>query len=310
MRTRSRTTVAAVATFLAVTVTAAVVAGSGGAAAAPGPGSGGAGPPGTPATPAGVSATTREAAAGLPGHTVYRPADLHRVPPRSLPVVVYGNGACASSNLPAVSFLTGLASRGYVVVANGALDAFPVPSSPETTTAHPEDLVAAALWATGSSEARAQLQNRVDPTRVGVLGHSCGGVEALAAGVHPIVDAVAGFNTGYSPEPRFGGYGRDLLAELHSPVLLVDGGPTDVAFQNSADNHALLDVPAVRASNATAGHVALVSGEQSLTGWQIAADWFDLVLRGDEAAGATFTGPDCGLCTQPGWTVESTGFPL
>ncbi|OMQ16240.1 hypothetical protein A7K94_0203900 [Modestobacter sp. VKM Ac-2676] len=254
--------------------------------------------------------TVREAADGLPGHTVYRPADLADLPRRSLPVVVYGNGACATSNLSAITFLTGLASQGYVVVANGALGEFPVPSTPETTTARPEALVSAAQWAIGSKAARKQFGGRVDATRVGVLGHSCGGVEALAAGTDPIFGAVAGFNTGYSPEPRFGGYGRDLLADLHSPVLLVDGGPTDVAYQNTIDNYALLDVPAVRASNATAGHGGLVSGSQATTGWQVAADWFDHVLREDPTAGERFTGAECGLCTTDGWTVETTGFPL
>jgi dienelactone hydrolase len=257
-----------------------------------------------------VLATVREAAAGLPGHTVYRPADLRALPKDGVPVIAYGNGACAASNLSAITFLTGLASQGYLVIARGAPDAFPVPSSPGTTTARPDELVAAIDWATTSPEAKRQLDGRVDPTRIGVLGHSCGGIEALVAGTDARVGAVAGFNTGYLPEPAFGGYGRDRLAQLHTPTLLVHGGPDDVAYQNSIDNYALLTVPAVLAGHATVGHSALISGEEATTGWQIAADWFDYVLRGDGRAGARFVGPDCGLCGEPEWAVESKGLSL
>lgn len=257
-----------------------------------------------------VLPTTREAADGLPGYTVYRPADLKSLPKNSLPVIVHGNGACATSNLEGIAFLTGLASQGYVVVANGGADEFPVPSTPEETKARPEALLAAARWATQSKEARKQFEGRVDPTRIGTLGHSCGGIEALAAGTDPMIDAVAGFNTGYFPEPSFGGYGRELLAQLHTPTLLVSGGPDDVAHQNSVENYALLDVPAVLATDTAAGHVGLIAGLEATEGWQVAADWFDYVLRGDRAAGARFFGPDCGLCTAEGWTVESKGLPL
>ena len=257
-----------------------------------------------------VLPTVREAADGLPGHTVYRPADLKKLRKGSLPVIVHGNGACAKSNLEGITFLTGLASQGYIVIANGGVADFPVPSTPEQTVADPEALLAAARWATQSKQARKQFDGRADTTRVGVLGHSCGGVEALVAGTDPIVDAVAGFNTGYLPEPAFGGYGRDRLADLHTPTLLVNGGPDDVAYQNSIDNYALLDVPAVLASNPSAGHVGLIAGLQATEGWQVAADWFDFTLRGDRDAGARFTGPDCGLCGEDGWTVESKGLTL
>ncbi|MEO3795775.1 hypothetical protein ABGB14_36675 [Nonomuraea sp. B10E15] len=307
-------------TLLAVTVGAAVLTVPGSAAASSAVGSFAVAsfaqnpPPQEPSaaggpTPA-VLPTVREAADGLPGHTVYRPAELKALRKGSLPVIVHGNGACATSNLEGITFLTGLASQGYIVVANGGVDEFPVPSTPDRTTAHPEALLAAARWATESKRARKQFDGRVDTTRVGVLGHSCGGIEALAAGTDPMIDAVAGFNTGYLAEPSFGGYGRDRLADLHTPTLLVNGGPDDVAQQNSVENYAMLDVPAVLASDAAAGHVGLIAGLQATMGWQVAADWFDYVLRGDRAAGARFAGPGCGLCTEDGWTIESKGLPL
>ncbi|WP_432933078.1 alpha/beta hydrolase family protein [Microbispora sp. CA-135349] len=297
-------------TLLAATVGAVVLAGSGAAAASSAHNPP---PPKTPSPGASTRAvlpTVREAAEGLPGHTVYRPADLKALRKGSLPVIVYGNGACATSNLEGITFLTGLASQGYIVVANGGVDEFPVPNTPENTIAHPEALLAAAHWATESKQARKQFDGRADTTRVGVLGHSCGGVEALAAGTDPIFDAVAGFNTGYFADPAFGGYGRDRLAGLHTPTLLVNGGPDDVAYQNSIDNYALLKVPAALVSDTAAGHTGLIAGLEATKGWQVAADWFNYVLRGDRAAGARFVGPACGLCGEDGWKVESKGLSL
>lgn len=294
--------------LLAATAGAVVLAGSGVAASSarnPSPKT-----PSAGASTRAVLPTVREAAEGLPGHTVYRPANLKALPKNSLPVIVYGNGACATSNLEAITFLTGLASQGYIVVANGGVDEFAVPNTPENTIAHPEALLAAAHWATGSKQSGKQFDGRVETTRVGVLGHSCGGVEALAAGTDPMIDAVAGFNTGYFKEPAFGGYGRDRLADLHTPTLLVNGGPDDVAHQNSIDNYALLDVPAALVSGTAAGHTGLIAGLEATKGWQVAADWFDYVLRGDRAAGARFVGPGCGLCTEDGWKVESKGLSL
>ena len=62
----------------------------------------------------------REAAPGLPGWTVYRPANLTSGIKGKLPIVVWSNGACTISNDGYVYFLTQIAAQGFVVVAFGA----------------------------------------------------------------------------------------------------------------------------------------------------------------------------------------------
>ena len=42
--------------------------------------------------------TVREKALGLEDHTVYRPKDLYKFAPNSIPVVVWANGGCRNSN--------------------------------------------------------------------------------------------------------------------------------------------------------------------------------------------------------------------
>ncbi|ANY08890.1 poly(ethylene terephthalate) hydrolase family protein [Pseudonocardia sp. HH130630-07] len=258
-----------------------------------------------------VLATVREAAAGLPGHTVYRPADLDALPERGVPVIAWANGACSDSNLSISGFLTGLAAHGYIVVANGAPEALPVETRPETTVARPELLTGALDWVLGGDA----LQGRADPERLAVAGTSCGGIEALLAAPDPRVGSVVALNTGFSERPRFGGHTRDAIAALHSPTLIVNGGPSDQAHANSRGDFAAMTVPSALVEVATAGHSGLSRGisdgdgdqQMIVAGIRLTVGWLRFTLDGDDRAGARFVGPGCGLCTEPGRTVTTKG---
>src|SRR5688572_30814256 len=65
----------------------------------------------------------------LPTHTVFRPADLSAATTKSkLPIIVWGNGACANSPWEHINFLSEVASYGFMVVAIG-----PMPKEGERT---------------------------------------------------------------------------------------------------------------------------------------------------------------------------------
>ena len=57
----------------------------------------------------------------LARHTVYRPKDMNAVGSAQLPIMVWGNGACAADGNAFRLFLTEIASHGYLVVANGPI---------------------------------------------------------------------------------------------------------------------------------------------------------------------------------------------
>src|SRR4051812_12426446 len=60
----------------------------------------------------------------LPTHTIFRPKDLGRLADKTkLPIVAWGNGACANSPWEHVNFLSEIASHGYLVVAIGPMPA-------------------------------------------------------------------------------------------------------------------------------------------------------------------------------------------
>src|SRR6187401_2375188 len=60
--------------------------------------------------------------ATLPGMTIFRPSDLAPFgTERKLPILLWGNGACANTTFEHKNFLNELASHGYVVLAIGLL---------------------------------------------------------------------------------------------------------------------------------------------------------------------------------------------
>src|ERR1043166_5231666 len=66
----------------------------------------------------------------LPTHTVYRPKDLSQLKGQKLPVIAWGNGACANNGLAHRNFLLEIASYGYLAIAIGPPQA-PAPRGPE-----------------------------------------------------------------------------------------------------------------------------------------------------------------------------------
>ena len=57
---------------------------------------------------------------GFPEHTVFRPINLSPFSKtNALPILVWGNGACANSPIEHAKFLSEIASHGYLVLATG-----------------------------------------------------------------------------------------------------------------------------------------------------------------------------------------------
>ncbi|SFW78874.1 hypothetical protein [Amycolatopsis australiensis] len=246
-------------------------------------------------------------------YTVYRPADLDQLRDR-LPVVVFGNGACRHvSNDELLTLETLLAAHGFAVVAVGG---FAEPALTENGSPEPSVITDAITWAERENGRRGSaLRDRLDTRRIGVAGHSCGGIEALVAGADPRVKSVLSLDSGFFADGTLG-YGRENLRNLHTPAMFVDGGPNDVAYPNSGANYDLVTVPAVRATNPAAGHTGFVYGQRDGNpdpsvreeAVRVLVNWFDFTLNGSRSARGYLLGAECGLCTTPGWTVTSKNF--
>lgn len=256
----------------------------------------------------------REAADGLPGYTVYRPANLEGN--KSYPIVVWSNGACATSNDGHLYFLMQVAAHGFVVIAAGAPEAH---SSPGGMAA--EDRLSKAIdWATSTGKDAPKYHHKLDTSKIASAGHSCGGIDAIWTGANDSrVSSIVSMNSGCFPDSSTGGQSGPLavcrgdLDSLNGPALFVAGGPTDVAYNNSAENYALVSsVPTVFASHATAGHGGFFGGNTSRTiqlqAVQAVVEWLDATLNGNLGALSYLVQPGAELGELSGWTVESKNF--
>lgn len=258
---------------------------------------------------------------GLPRHMLYRPASLDRAGAR-LGVLLWGNSGCSADAASARHHLLEIASHGYVAIAPGsALTGPDAPAAlrgkmpdhalrPVATT--PADIVAGLDWVLAENARRgSDLYGRIDPARIAVAGHSCGGVQALEAAADPRIRAVIIHNSGIFPDdrPLIPGLTtpKSALQRLHTPVLYIMGGPADVAYDNGMDDYARITrVPAVML-NVQLGHRGTMDEPYGGRVAQVALDWLDWQLDGNAAAGRTFAGPMCRLCLDPAWTVQRKG---
>ena len=269
--------------------------------------------------PASTPAIVMENAPGLPGHTVYRPADPAKGGP--LPVIAFGNGACRAVGNAYEPFLRAVAARGFLVVAGGEIDPAwrPGDKRPQTSPGH---MKAALDWAIAENRrADSPLFGKVATGSLAVMGHSCGGLEAIVAGADPRVDTVLVLNSGIIrggiPTPEGGvrqpsGYipaHEADLPNLHTPTLYISGGPTDSAYSAvEEDFRQISHIPLVNAS-LPVGHSGTWRETDGGAMGAAAIAWLEWRLKGDAQAARMFEGADCGLCRDGRWTIKKKNMP-
>ncbi len=254
----------------------------------------------------------------FPDHVLYQPADLSKLGGKKLGVLVWGNGACSDDGASVRFHLAEIASHGYLVIAPGRIltgpGAPPRPQTPpppgplgiKTTTAQ----VAAGIdWALAENIRRGSPYfGRIDPRLVAVSGHSCGGLQALDIAADPRVRAVIVHNSGVFKDGTNPIRGitidKAALRRLHTSVLYIMGGPSDIAWPNGTDDFERIDtVPAILAS-IDVGHGGTFQDANGGRVTPVDVAWLEWQLRGDKGAARWFRGADCRLCTDPAWTVR------
>lgn len=264
---------------------------------------------------------------GLPNHVVYRPADMSAIGPNGLGVFVWGNGACAADGTSTRFHLSQIASYGYVVIAPGlwrsgpnatapaeAPGGPPVPGEVRQSPTSAAQLVEALDWVLAENARAGSLYHGlVDENALAAGGFSCGGVQALTVAGDPRLDTIVVQNSGLLPDdaPRFGGMDltKEGLLALHTPVLYLDGGETDIAYANGLDDYnRIAHVPAFWVNTPT-GHGGTYHDPMGGRNASIVVDWLEWQLRGDASAGRTFIGANCRLCTDPAATIEFKNLP-
>jgi dienelactone hydrolase len=253
--------------------------------------------------------------ASLPTHTVYRPARLMG----RYPVVLWGNGSCVNSNFGYREFLAEVASHGFIVLAIGPYRDTPAPREqrpadpaewPPFETRYSQmhdalDWIVAENGRQGSA-----FSGKVDVGKVAVMGHSCGGLQAVKASVDPRVTTAVVLNSGMMADGdqymRRHELERSILEEMHAPIAYFIGGESDIAFPNAEEDWRALERLQIAAVNANldVGHGATY---QMPNGGPFARGplaWLEWQLKGDAQARAMFVGETCGLCAAGDWTMR------
>jgi len=283
-------------------------------------------PPGIIGSPSGTGPfpSVAESRADAPLHTFYYP---EKMPSKALPLVLWGNGACRDNGLSASVFLREIASHGYFIVAAGRprMERGIVPRRPpptETTIpprktpdeTEASQLIDAINWATReTTDSASNLHRHIDTKKIAVMGHSCGGLQAIAVSADPRISTSIIFNSGiYNRGFGRSGIqiGKDALAKLHAPVAYIDGGPDDIAHLNGADDVSRIDHVPVFFGSLPVGHSGTFwsdpnGGEYA----QVAVRWLNWQLKSDAGDASTFVGKTCGLCSDDRWTVTRRNFP-
>ena len=283
----------------------------------------------------------------LPEHIIYHPADIAAA--GKLPVVAWGNGACIHAGNRFRGFLTEIASQGILVISAGRMGhqalevgaqenpavtrpgqappapvaAAPIPNDPtapwRAMRSNADHLKQAIDWAIAENSRRgSKFYGRIDTTKIGVGGQSCGGGLATTVAADPRVTTVGIFNSGTRLSPGPGAanananaadvraQGQARLDAIHSPTLILTGDENlDIAYGGGRDTFGYLSkVPVFYAWEEGLQHIGTYGQPNGGSLGRIGAAWYAWQLRGDAQAGRMFVGADCILCREPTWHVQ------
>jgi len=264
--------------------------------------------------PSGAYGVVIEHDPSLSTHTIYRPARLGAI---KHPVMAWANGACKKSGLLFAEFLAEIASHGIVVIADGP----PIPEkrtppeqrgepmprpSPSSLKLDGTPQIAALDWIEArNEEPGSRYFDKIDMSKVAVMGMSCGGLMTYGASGDKRVTTIGIWNSGLL-EPN-----AAIFASLHSSVLIVTGGPQDVAHPNGLRDFETMpaSIPVFHAVRPAIGHHGTYSEDNGGPFGEVAVAWIKWQLLGDEsqASKGMFVGARCTLCVNGDWKIQQRG---
>ena len=247
----------------------------------------------------------------LPEHTIFVPQDLSAFDKKNpLPVLVWGNGACANSPHEHINFLNEIASHGYIVLATGVI---PMEGGwyrgPMSRT---EQQIESMDWVIAqNADPASPYYQKIDVKNICVAGMSCGGLQTLYNCADPRIKTLMICNSGLfnqqNANQAVGGMPmppKDKLKEIHTSIMYMLGGESDIAYGNGMDDFKRIEHVPACATNLPVGHGGTYAqphgGEYSI----VALAWLDWQLKGDKKASKMFVGKNCDLLKRKDWSIE------
>jgi hypothetical protein len=97
---------------------------------------------------------------------------------------------------------------------------------------------------------------------------------------------------------------KNHLVKLHTPIIYILGGKSDIAYSNGMDDFKRINHVPAFVANLDVGHGGTYREPHGGEFARVATAWFKWQLKGDKEAGKMFTGEPCGLSREPGWKAE------
>ena len=249
--------------------------------------------------------------ASLPAHTVFVPQDLSKFGKKNpLPVLVWGNGACTNSPWEHYKFLNEIASYGFIVLATGYIPMEEQPfRGPMSTT---QQQIESIDWAFAqNADPKSPYYNKIDVKNICVAGMSCGGLQTLFNCADPRITLLMICNSGLfnqqNANQAVGGMPmppKEKLNEIHTPIMYLLGGETDIAYGNGMDDFRRISHVPACAANFPVGHGGTYREPHGGEFTVVALAWLQWQLKGDKKAAKMFVGNDCDLSKRKDWTIE------
>jgi hypothetical protein len=245
-------------------------------------------------------------------HTVFRPKDLSAFGKKAkLPIIAWGNGACANSPWEHINFLSEVASHGFLVIAIG-----PMPHEGERGGGRStsSQLIDAIDWAIAQNNNNSGvLYGKIDVSKIAVSGMSCGGLQTLETAPDPRVTTVVVCNSGIIGNgggmPGMPALTKDQLAKLHTPTLYLLGGESDIAYNNGMDDFNRINHVPVFVANMDVGHGGTYGQPHGGEFAKVATAWYKWQLKDDVASAKMFSGNPCQLSNSDVWRVDKKNLP-
>ncbi|MBN2591654.1 MAG: hypothetical protein JXA96_17445 [Sedimentisphaerales bacterium] len=243
----------------------------------------------------------------LTTHTIFRPDDLTNFGKKNkLPIIAWGNGACANSPWEHVNFLSEVASHGFLVIAIGHM---PQEGQRGRGSSQSSQLLDAIDWAIAQDSNETSIYyGKLDTSKIAAAGMSCGGLQTLEVAPDKRITTAMICNSGIqpvpSPMPFMPPLPKSHLEKLHTPTIYILGGESDIAYENGMNDFSLINHVPVAAANLDVGHTGTYDRPHGGDFAIVATAWFQWQLKGDKEAAKMFEGDDCGVSKMEGWTIQ------
>jgi len=183
-------------------------------------------------------------------------------------------------------------------------------AAPEPAPFHTyaRQLLEAMDWLTDqNADPKSEYYHMIDLDKVAAMGQSCGGAMALAVAHDPRIKTCVILNSGMG-EMAMSGASKETLKNLHTPMLYLNGGVADVAYNNANGDYGRIEsLPVVKISTLDGHHGTYY--EKNGGRFAVAArKWLNWQLKGIAADSALFLNDEYEKALYPDWTFERKNF--